>query len=209
MEIRYDKFSEKNVKNIATYNAWIDKQNEKIDFEYLTFQPKINILSITPTNANDNIHISQTSVSDYRKIKTPISFAKAPDRIKNLLKTLPQNISFELKCYTAGSHSPRVFQKNVNNSANQTLNANAIIAESWTAVLFQDGTLYLDGALYNKSILNKGNPLALPLPKLPAGYTYNEFVISGTSLYASWEETSFFKTGRSGFIQINLDSLLY
>ena len=61
----------------------------------------------------------------------------------------------------------------------------------------------------NKSILNKGNPLALRLPKLPAGYTYNEFVISGTSLYASWEETSFFKTGRSGFIQINLDSLLY
>lgn len=102
------------------------------------------------------------------------------------------------------------FSKNVNNSAvNQTLNANAIIAESWTAVLFQDGTLYLDGALYNKSILNKGNPLALRLPKLPAGYTYNEFVISGTSLYASWEETSFFKTGRSGFIQINLDSLLY
>lgn len=186
------------------------KQNEKIDFEYLTFQPKTNILSITPTNANDNIHISQTSVSDYRKIKTPINFAKAPDRIKNLLKTLPQNISFELKCYTAGSHSPRVFQKNINNSAtNQTLNANAIIAESWTAVLFQDGTLYLDGALYNKSILNKGNPLALRLPKLPAGYTYNEFVISGTSLYASWEETSFFKTGRSGFIQINLDSLLY
>ena len=95
------------------------KQNEKIDFEYLTFQPKINILSITPANAENNIHISQTDVSDYRKIKTPISFTKAPDRIKNLLKTLPQNISFELKCYTAGSHSPRVFQKNTNNSTNR------------------------------------------------------------------------------------------
>ncbi len=33
MEIRYDKFSEKNVKNIATYNAWVDKQNEKIEDE--------------------------------------------------------------------------------------------------------------------------------------------------------------------------------
>lgn len=31
MEIRYDKFSEKNVKNIATYNAWVDKQNETIE----------------------------------------------------------------------------------------------------------------------------------------------------------------------------------
>ncbi len=33
MEIRYDKFSEKNVKNIATYNAWVDKQNEGIEEE--------------------------------------------------------------------------------------------------------------------------------------------------------------------------------
>jgi len=33
MEIRYDKFSEKNVKNIATYNAWVDKQNEDIEEE--------------------------------------------------------------------------------------------------------------------------------------------------------------------------------
>ncbi len=31
MELRYDKFSEKNVKNIATYNAWVDKQNEQIE----------------------------------------------------------------------------------------------------------------------------------------------------------------------------------
>lgn len=30
MEIRYDKFSEKNVKNITTYNAWVDRQNENI-----------------------------------------------------------------------------------------------------------------------------------------------------------------------------------
>lgn len=28
MELRYDKFSEKNVKNIKTYNEWVDKQNE-------------------------------------------------------------------------------------------------------------------------------------------------------------------------------------
>ena len=30
MELRYDKFSEKNVKNIKTYNEWVDKQNENL-----------------------------------------------------------------------------------------------------------------------------------------------------------------------------------
>ena len=30
MELRYDLFSEKNVKNISTYNAWVDKENEKL-----------------------------------------------------------------------------------------------------------------------------------------------------------------------------------
>ena len=30
MELRYDKFSEKNVKNIKTYNEWVDKQNEML-----------------------------------------------------------------------------------------------------------------------------------------------------------------------------------
>ena len=30
MELRYDTFSEKNVKNIATYNEWIEKENKKL-----------------------------------------------------------------------------------------------------------------------------------------------------------------------------------
>ena len=30
MELRYDLFSEKNVKNITTYNAWVEKENEKL-----------------------------------------------------------------------------------------------------------------------------------------------------------------------------------
>lgn len=33
MEDRYDTFSEKNVKNISTYNEWVDKQNEKLSEE--------------------------------------------------------------------------------------------------------------------------------------------------------------------------------
>ena len=58
-------------------------------------------------------------------------------------------------------------------------------------------------------VLNGGKTVALKLPKLLAGYVYSGFTVSGSSLYAAWEETSFFKTGRSGFICVDLDAVLY
>ena len=75
--------------------------------------------------------------------------------------------------------------------------------------LFEDGTLYLNGALYGNKILNNANTVALRLPKLPHGYRYSDFGISGTDLFASWEESDFYKTGRSGFIQVDLGKILY
>ena len=75
--------------------------------------------------------------------------------------------------------------------------------------MFQEGTLYLEGALDGRRILRGGKPVAIRLPKLPQGFRYTSFVISGTSLYAAWEETDFYKTSRSGFIQVNLDETLY
>ena len=95
------------------------------------------------------------------------------------------------------------------NELEQILNAKAIISQSWSGVLFEDGTLFIEGALPGKHILRGGKPVVVRLPKLPDGFKYSEFVISGTTLYASWEESSFYTTGRSGFIQVNLDKTLY
>ena len=45
MEDRYDRFSEKGVKNIATYNEWVDKQNEKLsDDEKYAHMPYIVVI---------------------------------------------------------------------------------------------------------------------------------------------------------------------
>ena len=54
-----------------------------------------------------------------------------------------------------------------------------------------------------------GMPVAIRLPKLPVGFVYSDFVISGSTLYVAWEESSFYETGRAGFLQVNLDRTLY
>ena len=43
--------------------------------------------------------------------------------------------------------------------------------------------------------------------KLPEGFSYGEFTIQGHTLYASWEETDFYKTARSGFISVDLAAI--
>ena len=85
---------------------------------------------------------------------------------------------------------------------------NAILSDSWCAALFQDGTLFLNGALSRSRIINKGKNIAFKLPKLPAGFVYNGFVFSGKNLYAFWEETEFYKTGRSGLISVPLTPII-
>ena len=89
------------------------------------------------------------------------------------------------------------------------LQGKALLSQSYSGVLFEDGTLFLEGALPGKHILRGGKAVCIRLPKLPKGFMYSEFTISGTTLYAAWEESSFYKTGRSGFIQVDLDETLY
>ncbi len=100
-------------------------------------------------------------------------------------------------------------QIETNTKSVQELKASAILAESWSAVLFEDGTFFIEGALPGKHILRGGKTVAIRLPKLPPQFVYSDFVISGTSLYAAWEESAFFKTSRSGFLSVDLDSTLY
>ncbi|MDE5898357.1 MAG: hypothetical protein K2H09_03720, partial [Treponemataceae bacterium] len=125
----------------------------------------------------------------------------------------PETAECAVKCHTAGGHSPRTYIRESGDrkllGSISILKANALIAETWICAVFQDGTVFFNGALHGRRILNSGRTLALRLPKLPAGFVYGEFAISDATLYAAWEETSFFKTGRSGFIAVDLDELLY
>ena len=184
--------------------------DEKIDFSYITFQTKEDINLITPYDAEKMIHISSSDTDSFRNAKKPKDFSNAPERLKNLLATIPASIDFSVTVANASGHTPRTFiRTGKNNTDSDVLTAKAIISDTWAACLFNDGTLYLQGALYNKNILNGGKTLGIRLPKLPQNFTYGDFVISGTMLYSSWEETSFYKTQRSGFLSVDLNRTLY
>ena len=181
----------------------------KNDFTYLSFTPNTSLLSLSPSKAKENITITKSDSTSFRKAKEQLPYDKAPERIKGLLKGFSKDLPFNLEVKTAGGKSPRLYVNEIEGSNEKDLQGKAILSQSWSGVLFEDGTLFLEGALPGKHILRGGKPIAIRLPKLPKGYVYSEFTISGTNLYAGWEESSFYKTGRSGFIQVDLDETLY
>ncbi len=63
MELRYDKFSEKNVKNIATYNAWVDKQNEKVEDEAMKI-PHMHYIVVIVDELADLMLVASKEVED-------------------------------------------------------------------------------------------------------------------------------------------------
>lgn len=185
------------------------REDSKTDFSYIKFTPSSPLLSLTPVTADSGIVIEKSDVSEYRNALAQKAFSNAPERIRKMLESFSSNIPFVIEVKSAGGVSPRIYENNLPSSMEKELNAKAIIAESWSAVLFEDGTLYIEGALPGKHILRGGKPIAIRLPKLDPGFIYSDFVISGTNLYAAWEETDFYKVKRSGFIAVDLDSTLY
>lgn len=183
--------------------------NEKINFSYLTFQPKTELTSISPQTAENSIFVTAATEKGFRNAKSPADFSKAPERIKKLVASIPENFSFSVKVKTASGHSPRIFENSRSRADTENLEAAAILSDTWAACLFSDGTFFLNGALFENRILNHGKNVALKLPKMPSGFFYKEFAISGSHLYASWEENSFYKIARSGFICVDLNEILY
>jgi hypothetical protein len=185
------------------------QKNSKTDFQYLSVQPEIPLLSLTPVNAKKGLLISQTDKESFRSQKIPKPFAAAPAQLIKMLSVLPGSTAFYITCSTAGGHTPRQYLKQPQNDDSIPLNARALLAGTYVCAMFSDGTTYISGALFGRNIIQNGKTCAFRLPKLPAGYEYAAFTISGTTMYAAWEETSFYKTGRSGFISVDLDRILY
>jgi len=182
----------------------------KTNFSYVNWKPVSTLLTLSPITANSNISITESNQDEFRSKKEIQDYKASPERIKNLLSGFSGNTNFQIEVKTSGGSSSRIFENIVSSeTSDKPLFATAILAQSWSAALFEDGTLFLEGALPGKHILRNGKPVAVRLPKLPADFVYSHFIISGTTLYAGWEENAFFKTGRSGFIQVNLDKTLY
>ena len=187
----------------------------RVGFSYVKWTPTAPLLSLSPATANENIILTDATVDAYRGSKKPLEYSTAPERVKKLLSGFSHKVSFSIEVKTAGGYSSRRYVNQVigkqkdSNESEEELKATAIISESWSAALFEDGTFFIEGALPGKHILRGGKPVAIRLPKLPPRFVYSDFVISGTTLYAAWEETDFFKTNRSGFLSLDLDSTLY
>ena len=178
-------------------------------FSYIKFHPMGQLLSVSPVSAGDALAIQSSDVSEFRNAMSVRDYSKAPERIKKMLAGFADTVPFIIEVKSAGGSSPRIYENLPQGSFEQELNAKAIISQSWSAALFEDGTLFLEGALPGKHILRGGKAVAVRLPKLDKGYVYSDFVISGTVLYAAWEETDFYKINRSGFLSVDLDSTLY
>lgn len=195
--------------------------NSKTEFTYINFFANSSLESLSPFTKDEKITIQETSEENYRLLNSPKKFSDSPKRLRSLLSSIPQNFYFSVECKNSGGTSPKTFisgsdfgsdfsSENAESSENSFLiGAHAIIADDWICAVFSDGTTYFNGALDGEPILNNGKNTAFRLPKLPQNYIYGPFCISGTTLAVAWEESDFYKTGRSGFLTVDLKKVLY
>lgn len=179
----------------------------KTYFSYISFHANESLRSASPFTHSGKVSISSATENDYRKVNSPARYSEAPGRLKKLLSSIPQDFNFAIICKNAGGTSPRLYTNGAD-SEGLTI-ANAIITDGWICAVFSDGTTYFNGALQNRTVLNEGKNIAFRLPKLPENYMYGDFCISGNKLAVSWEESDFYKTGRSGFLVVDLGKVLY
>ncbi|MBP3708897.1 MAG: hypothetical protein J6I73_00595 [Treponema sp.] len=182
---------------------------EKNEFTYLSVQPKVPLLTLSNANSRNNLLISRVDTDAFRSLVAPAPFETAPARLKEVLAPLEEHATFFITCRTAGGHSPRSYSNQHDSDAAHPFSGVALIADTYVCALFNDGTTYIKGALYGKHIMSNNAVRAFRLPRLPADYEYSSFAISGTTLYAAWEETAFYKIRRSGFLSVDLDAVLY
>ena len=182
---------------------------ERTLFSYINWKPTVPLLTLSPANVRNSIVISESDVDTFRKAKEHIPYKDAPERIRKMLSGFSEDLPFIMEVKSAGGSSNRIYENSIRSSSEKALNSKAVLSQSWSCVLFEDGTLFIEGALPGKHILREGKPVAIRLPKLPAGFVYSDFDISNTTLYAAWEETKFYNTGRSGFLKVDLDKTLY
>lgn len=173
----------------------------RTDFTYLSIDAKAPLTSITPQD-KEAVSVSAVTKETYRRMRMTVPFAAAPKRLRALLGFLEGRVSFIITCCTVGAHCPRGF---VSESGGALLNAYAILGDTYICAMFADGTTYLSGSLPNVPIKDIA---AFRLPLLPDGWAYTSFAITGQYLYAAWEETDFYETGRSGLIRVDLSKAL-
>ncbi|MBO7136163.1 MAG: hypothetical protein J6V73_06005, partial [Spirochaetaceae bacterium] len=182
---------------------------DKINFTYLQFFSYEPLISLTGMPKPGQIQKQELSIDLFKQIVCNYEFEKAPERVRKLLAQIPPKFSLDLYYSSEKTGTPVNYVRQ--GSAENALLFKGAVKDFGTCIisLFEDGTTYFSGALPNNYILRNGKPVVFRLPKLPKGFIYNDFVISGNILYAAWEEEFFYQTARAGFISVDLKKLLY
>ncbi|MBR4450162.1 MAG: hypothetical protein IKS30_08145 [Treponema sp.] len=182
-------------------------QHQKTYFSYISWTSEHQLNSLPPYTQTSKVSVKESTEDEYRSKSSPLPLKKAPERLKKLLSAIPKEFEYAVNCHSQGGFSSRLFASA--NDESNLASANAIIADGWICAVFSDGTTYFNGAVDGRAVLNGGKNIAFRLPKLPESYQYGPFCISGDKLAAAWEETDFYKTGRSGFIVVDLAKIFY
>ena len=181
--------------------------DRRIIFSYLRIpQTLLAEISTVPISQEDLEHYT-ISVDEYRAASSPRSFSQAPEQLRKLLSAIPSDYPFFISVQTKGEPSAVQYMQNTRDP--NTQQGCAIISDTWAAAVFADGTSYFSGAAEGRPIPARGEKTAFRLPKLPAGYVYTSFTILKDIMYVAWEQTDFYRTGRSGFIEVDLGKILY
>ncbi len=180
--------------------------DRQVEFKYFVWQPLVDLTALSPALTSDNYIFTAATEEDYRSINMPRLFSAAPEQLKTLVSSIPSEFTFYVSWRDGSGTSPVSYYQAGKNAV--SVNAKGISDKnsSLDVIVFADGTTYLRD---NKAGSNgSGETYAFRLPLLPAGYTYGEVAIAGNRMYVAWEETNFFKTGRAGFIQVELEEVI-
>lgn len=179
---------------------------DAVIFRYISWSRLGGDYSSLPAKTRTgDILINEETEESYLKAISPVSFSKAPPRLRSLLSSIPDSFDFNINVGIPGGVSPTRYAHGDSTSSTE---ARAIIADSWICAIFADGTTYFCGSINDgKRVLNNGQKIAFRLPKLPKNYFYTDFCLSGDILVIGWEENDFYKTGRSGFLTVRLNEL--
>lgn len=173
-----------------------------VEFSYFYWQPLVALADLNPAIGEETFLFNSMTEDDYKKINMPKFWNSAPAELRNLLSSIPEEYSFYVSWRDLSGTSPVSYCQT--GISDFMLNAHGGIApeSGFSFAVFSDGTTYV------KKVGEEKVNCAFRLPLLPSGFSYGEVAVAGNTLYVAWEESSFFKTGRAGFIAVDLKAVM-
>lgn len=174
-----------------------------VDFTYFCWNSVVPLLDLSPAIQSSVFSFENITEAQYQELNMPRMFRESPQELQDLASSLPEELSFYVTYHDSSGISAKSYLKG--DGEGSILNARASLSSpaKYSVIVFEDGTTYIQ---------KTGDPsskVGFKLPLLPQNYIYGEEVIAGDTLYVAWEETSFFETGRAGFISVNLNEIIH